>query len=127
MVPNILCAKLYLNLRVTFEYIDLMQCGGVVVSIPSGAPESSFAVFPFRLSAKFFLLPALAVLLFAIGCGSNSSSLTGPYSVSSLKGSYVVRLSGNDSFLDVNNNLQSEMYTETLVINADGAGNLTGV
>jgi hypothetical protein len=29
--------------------------------------------------------------------------------------------------LDSNNNLQSEMYTETLVMTADGSGNLTGV
>jgi hypothetical protein len=73
------------------------------------------------------LLPALALLLFAIGCGSNGTSATGPYSASSLKGSYVVRLSGNDSFLDTNQNVQTEQYTETLVITADGAGNLTGV
>jgi hypothetical protein len=104
-----------------------MKCGGVVVSIPSGAPESSFAVLPLRFPTKFLLLPALALLLFALGCGSNGSSATGPYGASSLKGSYVVRLSGNDSFIDANNNLQTEAYTETLVINADGAGKLTGV
>jgi len=67
------------------------------------------------------------LLLFALGCGSNGSSVTGPYSTASLKGSYVVRLSGNDTFIDGNNNLQTESYTETLVMTADGAGNLTGV
>ena len=97
------------------------------MSIPSGAPESSFAVFPFRFLTRVSLLAALGFLLFALGCGSNGSSATGPYSVSSLKGSYVVRLSGNDSLLDNNNNLQNEKYTETLVMTADGAGNLTGV
>jgi hypothetical protein len=65
--------------------------------------------------------------MFALGCGSNGSSVKGPYSNASLKGSYVVRLSGNDSFIDNNNNLQTESYTETLVMTADGAGNLTGV
>ena len=97
------------------------------MTIPSGAPESSSAVLPFRFPTKFLLLPALALLVFAIGCGSNGSSVTGPYSKSSLQGSYVVRLSGNDSFIDVNNNLQTEQYTETLVMTADGSGNLTGV
>jgi len=97
------------------------------VTIPSGAPESSSAVLPFRFPTKFLLLPALALLVFAIGCGSNGSSVTGPYSKSSLQGSYVVRLSGNDSFIDVNNNLQTEQYTETMVMTADGSGNLTGV
>ena len=97
------------------------------MTIPSGAPESSSAVLPFRFPSKFLLLPALALLVFAIGCGSNGSSVTGPYSKSSLQGSYVVRLSGNDSFIDVNNNLQTEQYTETLVMTADGSGNLTGV
>ncbi len=97
------------------------------MSIPSGAPGSSSAVFPCKFLCKVSLLTALGLLLFALGCGSNGSSATGPYSTSSLKGSYVVRLSGNDSFLDSNNNLQSEMYTETLVMTADGSGNLTGV
>jgi hypothetical protein len=97
------------------------------VSIPSGAPESSSAVFPFKFLSKVLFVTALGLLLFALGCGSNGSSATGPYSTSSLKGSYVVRLSGNDTFLDNNNNLQNEKYTETLVMTADGAGNLTGV
>ncbi|HST11938.1 MAG TPA: hypothetical protein VLL05_16290 [Terriglobales bacterium] len=97
------------------------------MSIPSGAPGSSSIVLPFSISRKFAALPALGLLLFALGCGSNGSSATGPYSTSSLKGSYVVRLSGNDSFLDINNNLQTETYTETLVMTADGSGNLTGV
>ena len=97
------------------------------MSIPSGAPESSSAVFPFKFLSKISLLAALVLVLFALGCGSNGSSATGPYSVSSLKGSYVVRLSGNDTFLDNNNNLQNEKYTETLVMTADGAGNLTGI
>lgn len=96
------------------------------MSIPSGAPGSS-AVFPFKFLTKVSLLTALGLLLFALGCGSNGSSVSGPYSTSSLKGSYVVRLSGNDTFLDSNNNLQDEKYTETLVMTTDGGGNLTGV
>jgi hypothetical protein len=35
-------------------------------------------------------------------------------------------MSGRDSFIDSNNNLQTESYTETLVFTADGAGNVTG-
>ena len=97
------------------------------MTIPSGAPESSSAVLPFRYIAKLYLVIALGLLLFALGCGSNGNSAKGPYGQSSLKGSYVVRLSGYDSFLDGNNNLQNESYTETLVMTADGAGNLTGV
>lgn len=97
------------------------------MTIPSGAPESSSAVLPFRTTATLSLLFTIGILLFALGCGSNGTSVTGPYSNASLKGSYVVRLSGNDSFIDSNNNLQTESYTETLAMTADGAGNLTGV
>jgi hypothetical protein len=68
----------------------------------------------------------LGLLLFALACGSNGSSATGPFSAASLAGSYVCRLSGNDSFIDTNNNLQTESYTETLVFTADGAGNIKG-
>lgn len=98
------------------------------MSIPSGAPESSCAIFLFQRIRSLLLFGALGTLLFALGCGSNgSNSGTGPYSQSSLKGTYVVQMKGNDSFLDANNNLQSEFYTETLVITADGAGHLKGV
>lgn len=97
------------------------------MTIPSDAPESSSADLPFRFTTKFSLLVAIGILVFTLGCGSNGSSVQGPYSHASLKGSYAVRLSGNDSFIDSNNNLQTESYTETLVMTADGAGNLTGV
>jgi hypothetical protein len=97
------------------------------VTISSGAPESSSAALPFRYITKLSLLFTTGLLLFALGCGSNGSSVSGPYSNASLKGAYVVRLSGNDSFIDGNNNLQTESYTETLVMTADGSGNVTGV
>jgi hypothetical protein len=95
-----------------------------------GAPQSACKLF-FVLRNKTFnktllLCAALLPLLFALGCGSNGSSVTGPYSVSSLNGTYVLRMSGRDSFIDSNNNLQTESYTETLVFTADGAGNVTG-
>ena len=96
------------------------------MSVPAGALKSSSAVFPFEIINKLLLCGTLVLLAFALGCGSNGSSVKGPYSVSSLKGSYVLRMSGNDTFLDTSNNLQSESYTETLVFTADGAGNLTG-
>lgn len=68
------------------------------------------------------------LLAFALGCGSSSnSSGSGPFSNASLNGSYVCQLVGNDSFIDSANNLQSESYTETLVISTDGAGHLKGV
>jgi len=97
------------------------------VSIPAGALESSRIALPFRFVNKLPLLLLVALLLFALGCGSNGSSVNGPYSVASLKGSYLMRFSGSDSFLDANNNLQSESYVEVLALTADGAGNLTGV
>jgi hypothetical protein len=98
------------------------------VSSSNGAPESSWGPIPVKLSNKLLLVVTLGWLLFALACGSNGSSvpITGPFSAASLMGSYVCRLSGNDSLIDVNNNLQTESYTETLVFKADGAGNLTG-
>lgn len=97
------------------------------MSIPSGAPAFSFLARPFRLVSRLSLLFALGLLLFALGCGSSGSSVSGPYSNASLKGSYVVRLSGHDTFLETNNNLQSEKYTEVLTFTADGSGGLNGV
>jgi hypothetical protein len=98
------------------------------VSSFDGAPESSYGLFPVKLTNKLLLAVTLGLLLFALACGSNGSSapITGPFSAASLMGSYACRLSGSDSFIDVNNNLQTESYTETLVFKADGAGNLTG-
>lgn len=97
------------------------------MSIPSGAPELPCEVFPFKFINKLLLSGTLGLIGFALGCGSSgSSSSSGPFSVSSLKGSYVLRMSGTDSFIDTNNNLQTESYTETLVFTADGNGSITG-
>jgi hypothetical protein len=98
------------------------------VSSFDGAPESACGTFPTKFTNKMLLGGALGLLLFALACGSNGSSvpIVGPFSAASLKGSYVCRLSGNDSFIDINNNLQTESYTETLAFTADGAGNVTG-
>ncbi len=97
------------------------------MAIPSGAPASSSLALPFPLIAKLSLLLSLGFLLFAVGCGSDHNSVNGPYSTASLQGSYVVRLAGHDTFLDSNNNLQSEEYTEVLTFTADGSGSLHGV
>ena len=95
--------------------------------IPSRAPQS-FIQFLFRQKPGHrALASSLGLLLFALGCGSNGTNVPGPYSKSSLNGTYVVRLSGNDAFLDNANNEQDESYTETLILKADGAGHLTGV
>jgi hypothetical protein len=106
----------------------MSRSGGGVVFIVSGASESSCDIFPSKFTTKILLGALLGVLGFALGCGSSngSSGGTGPFSTASLNGSYVCRLSGNDSFIDASNNLQSESYTETLVITADGAGHLKG-
>lgn len=96
------------------------------MSIPTGAPELSREVLPYKLTNKLLLGGTLGLIVFALGCGSSGSSGSGPFSVSSLNGSYVLRMSGNDSFIDSNNNLQTEAYTETLVFTADGNGSLKG-
>ncbi len=91
------------------------------------ASESSCGIFPSNFSNRIWLGGVVAALVLALGCGSSStSSGTGPFSNASLNGSYVCRLSGSDSFIDSNNNLQNESYTETLVFTADGSGKLTG-
>ena len=93
--------------------------------IPSRAPQS---FIPFiQTPSRWALASLLGLLLFAPGCGSNGPNVPGPYSKSSLNGTYVVRLSGNDAFLDNANNEQDESYTETMVLKADGAGHLAGV
>ncbi|MGC2196530.1 MAG: hypothetical protein WA628_17790 [Terriglobales bacterium] len=97
------------------------------MSIPGGASESSCGIFPSKFTNTIRLGGLLAVLALALGCGSNGTSNgTGPFSTGSLSGSYVCRLSGNDSFIDASNNLQTEGYTETLVFTADGSGRLSG-
>ena len=68
----------------------------------------------------------MGLLLFAPACTSNGTSVPGPYSNSSLNGTYVLQLSGQDAFLQ-NNNEVDESYTETIVLKADGRGHLTGV
>jgi hypothetical protein len=98
------------------------------VSIPSGASESSCDHFPSHLTKNLLLVIVFGSLVGLMACGSSNSSSggTGPFNKSSLSGSYVCRISGNDSFIDSNNNLQNESYTETLVFTADGSGHLTG-
>lgn len=97
------------------------------MSIPDGASESSCGIFPSKFTKTILLGGLLTVLALAMGCGSSGTSGgTGPFSTSSLSGSYVCRLSGSDSFIDTNNNLQTESYMETLVFKADGSGKLTG-
>jgi len=97
------------------------------VFIPGGTSESSSGIFLSAGMKKILSGIVIGTLGLAVGCGSsNSSSGTGPFSNRSLSGSYVCRISGNDSFIDSNNNVQSESYTETLVFIADGAGKLTG-
>jgi hypothetical protein len=97
------------------------------VSIPGRAPQSSFTEhFPRRLGTVA-LGVLLGLLLFALGCSSNGSSVPGPHSNASLNGTYVLQMSGHDSFLDTSSNEQDEAYTETIVLKADGSGHLTGV
>lgn len=97
------------------------------VSVRSSSAISSSEIIS-RWSRKSGLVLFVGLLGFAVGCGSNgsSSSGSGPFSNSSLSGSYVCRISGNDTFIDSNNNQQSETYTETLVLTADGAGRIKG-
>ena len=98
------------------------------MSIAGGKEVSSSDVCPSCLTKKLLLVVVLAALGLLLGCGSSNSSGSGsgPFSNASLNGSYVVRISGNDSLLDSNNNLQSESYTETLLLTADGSGRLKG-
>ena len=99
------------------------------MSIPSGASESSCDHFPSHSTKNLLLVIVFGSLGLLLGCGSNNSSSgggTGSFSSASLSGSYVCRISGSDSFIDSNNNLQNESYTETLVFTADGSGRLTG-
>ena len=96
------------------------------MSIPGCAPESSLNFhFPQRLRPAA-LSASLGLLLFVLGC-SSTTSVPGPYSKASLSGTYVLQMSGNDSFLDTSNNEQDESYTETIVLKADGSGHVTGV
>ena len=96
------------------------------MSIPSRAPQSSHTLHFSHKLGGLALASSLGLLLFALGCGS-STSVPGPYSNSSLNGTYVLQMSGNDSFLDNQNNEQDESYTETIVLTADGHGRVTGV
>jgi hypothetical protein len=96
------------------------------VSIPSRVPQNSCVIpFPQKLGG-IALAGSLALLLVALGCGSSGTSVPGPFSNSSLNGTYVLQLSGNDAFLS-NNNEVDEGYVETIVLKADGHGRLTGV
>ena len=98
------------------------------MSIASAASGSSFRIVSSKFTNKIMVAGLCGLLAFALGCGSSStSSGSGPFSNASLNGSYVCQLVGNDSFIDSANNLQSESYTETLVITTDGAGHLKGV
>ena len=77
------------------------------MSIASGASESSSGIFLSTLTKKILSGVVIGTLGLAAGCGSsNSSSATGPFSNRSLSGSYVCRISGNDSFIDSNNNVK---------------------
>lgn len=98
------------------------------MSIASAASGSSFKIVSSKFTNKVMVAGLSGLFAFALGCGSSStSSGSGPFSNASLNGSYVCQLVGNDSFIDSANNLQSESYTETLVITTDGAGHLKGV
>ncbi len=96
------------------------------MSIPRRAQQTSLTRYATQRSGFVALAASLGLLLFAPACTSNGTSVPGPYSNSSLNGTYVLQLSGQDAFLQ-NNNEVDESYTETIVLKADGRGHLTGV
>lgn len=84
------------------------------------APQlSSYAFLPKHPNNKWLLGATLGLMILALGCGSGSSfvPVKGPFSKSSLSGSYTYILQGIDT--------SGLPYTEGGVLTADGNGNIT--
>ena len=89
---------------------------------PGDASEvSSCGFLPSTSHQKLFLSLTLGTLIFALACGSSSSSnfpINGSFSDASLNGQYAYRLTGFDT--------TNGSFTETGVFTADGAKHIVG-
>jgi len=119
-------AELSAYIRVTNNILGLPSRGGLV---SSHALSGKYARTRFGARVATFgsLGMTLGLLMFAMGCGSSSSSpfpITGSFSNGSLSGQYAFILNGRQ-VLAQNGTTTEGAYREAGVFTADGNGNIT--
>ena len=119
-------AELSAYIRVTNNILGLPSRGGLVSS-HTLTGKSTRTRFGARVATFGSLSMTLGLLMFAMGCGSSSSSpfpINGSFSNGSLSGQYAFILSGRQ-VLSSNGTTTEGAYREAGVFTADGNGNIT--
>jgi hypothetical protein len=117
-------AELSAYIRVTNNILGLPSRGGLVSSHALSGTRTRFGA---RVGTFGSLSMTLGLLMFAMGCGSGSSSpfpITGSFTNGSLSGQYAFILSGRQ-VLSQNGTTTEGAYREAGVFTADGKGNIT--
>jgi hypothetical protein len=118
-------AELSAILGVTKNNLGFPKQGEEFVFIPVRPKETRSKVGA-HMAKPLLIGVTVGLLMFAMGCGSSSSSpfpITGSYSNSSLNGQYAFFLSGNQFV--IGNSTSQGFYREAGVFTADGNGNIT--